>query len=209
MDKIFEREFENLRDLVKNPDCVMSKIAEEYERIIPMLVKAEDMSEEELVRRARQIKPLVRVNSELRSLDAGEDDESSVLVYVKPSNVHQSYLYSFRPEEDIVCNDDGKPMIVEGLEEVARFICYHRYGGYHMFLRPGVDEVLQQIPEDISIDEISAFEIKFASDKVREIYSVAVDRHVSTVILYGIACGLPEVIKKQSVIVGHKVYPYE
>ena len=209
MDKIFEREFENLRDLVKNPDRVMSKIAEEYERIIPMLVKAEDMSEEELVRRARQIKPLVRVNSELRSLDAGEDDESSVLVYVKPSNVHQSYLYSFRPEEDIVCNDDGKPMIVEGLEEVARFICYHRYGGYHMFLRPGVDEVLQQIPEDISIDEISAFEIKFASDKVREIYSVAVDRHVSTVILYGIACGLPEVIKKQSVIVGHKVYPYE
>ena len=209
MDKIFEREFENLRDLVKNPDCVMSKIAEEYERIIPMLVKAEDMSEEELVRRARQIKPLVRVNSELRSLDAGEDDESSVLVYVKPSNVHQSYLYSFRPEEDIVCNDDGKPMIVEGLEEVARFICYHRYGGYHMFLRPGVDEVLQQIPEDISIDEISAFEIKFASDKVREIYSVAVDRHVSTVILYGIACGLPEVIKKQPVIVGHKVYPYE
>ncbi|MBE6453560.1 MAG: hypothetical protein E7017_01570 [Alphaproteobacteria bacterium] len=209
MDKIFEREFENLRDLVKNPDRVMSKIAEEYERIIPMLVKAEDMSEEELVRRARQIKPLVRVNSELRSLDAGEDDESSVLVYVKPSNVHQSYLYSFRPEEDIVCNDDGKPMIVEGLEEVARFICYHRYGGYHMFLRPGVDEVLQQIPEDISIDEISAFEIKFASDKVREIYSVAVDRHVSTVILYGIACGLPEVIKKQPVIVGHKVYPYE
>ena len=209
MDKIFEREFENLRDLVRNPDRVMSKIAEEYERIIPMLVKAEDMSEEELVRRARQIKPLVRVNSELRSLDAGEDDESSVLVYVKPSNVHQSYLYSFRPEEDIVCNDDGKPMIVEGLEEVARFICYHRYGGYHMFLRPGVDEVLQQIPEDISIDEISAFEIKFASDKVREIYSVAVDRHVSTVILYGIACGLPEVIKKQPVIVGHKVYPYE
>ena len=209
MDKIFEREFENLRDLVKNPDRVMSKIAEEYERIIPMLVKAEDMSEEELVRRARQIKPLVRVNSELRSLDAGEDDESSVLVYVKPSNVHQSYLYSFRPEEDIVCNDDGKPMIVEGLEEVARFICYHRYGGYHMFLRPGVDEVLQQIPEDISIDEISAFEIKFASDKVCEIYSVAVDRHVSTVILYGIACGLPEVIKKQPVIVGHKVYPYE
>lgn len=209
MDKIFEREFENLRDLVKNPDRVMSKIAEEYERIIPMLVKAEDMSEEELVRRARQIKPLVRVNSELRSLDAGEDDESSVLVYVKPSNVHQSYLYSFRSEEDIVCNDDGKPMIVEGLEEVARFICYHRYGGYHMFLRPGVDEVLQQIPEDISIDEISAFEIKFASDKVREIYSVAVDRHVSTVILYGIACGLPEVIKKQPVIVGHKVYPYE
>ena len=163
MDKIFEREFENLRDLVKNPDRVMSKIAEEYERIIPMLVKAEDMSEEELVRRARQIKPLVRVNSELRSLDAGEDDESSVLVYVKPSNVHQSYLYSFRPEEDIVCNDDGMPMIVEGLEEVARFICYHRYGGYHMFLRPGVDEVLQQIPEDISIDEISAFEIKFIS----------------------------------------------
>ena len=100
-------------------------------------------------------------------------------------------------------------MIVEGLEEVARFICYHRYGGYHMFLRPGVDEVLQQIPEDVSIDEISAFEIKFASDKVREIYSVAVDRHVSTVILYGIACGLPEVIKKQPVIVGHKVYPYE
>ena len=77
MDKIFEREFENLRDLVNNSNRVMSKIAEEYERIIPMLVKAEDMSEEELVRRARQIKPLVRVDSELRKLDAGEDDENS------------------------------------------------------------------------------------------------------------------------------------
>ncbi len=209
MDKIFEREFENLRDLVKKPGRVMSRITEEYERIVPMLIKADEMSEEELVRRAKKIKPLVRVDEEGRLLEAGEDDKGAMLVYVKPSNIHQSYLYSFSPEEDVVCDDDGEQIMVEGLKEVARFICYHRYGGYYMFLRLGVDEVLQQIPEDINIDEISAFEIKFASDQLKEIYNTAVDRHVSTVILYGIAGGLPEVVKKQSVIVGHKTYPYE
>ncbi len=209
MDKIFEREFENLRDLVKNPNRVMSKIAEEYERIIPMLIAAEEMPDEELIRRAKQIKPLVRVDKKGRKLDAGENDENSVLVYVKPTDINQSYLFSFSPKKHIVYDDKQKPLKVEGLEEVARFICYHRYGGHYMFLRPGVDEVLQQLPADVDINEISAFEIKFASDQVREIYNVAVDRHVSTVILYKIATGLPEEVKTQPVIISGKTYSYE
>lgn len=207
MNKVFEREFENLRDLIHNPNCVMSKITEEYERIIPMLIRAEEMPDNELISLAQKIKPLVRVDQSGRKLEAGEDDKNSTLVYMKPVNLRQSYLFSFSPEKHIVCDKNDKPIKVEGLKEVGRFICYHRYGGHFMFLRPGVDEVLQQLPKDINIDEISAFEIKFSSSLVSEIYNVAVDRHVSTVILYNIAGGLPQEVKDQSVILGRTVYP--
>lgn len=209
MDKIFEREFENLRDLIKNPTRAMRKIDAEHHRIISMLIEAEAMPEEELVRRAKQIKPLVRVDDEGRKLDPGENEEYSMLVYVKPTDINQSYLFSFMSKEHIVRDKKRKPLKAENLEEVARFICYHRYGGYYMFLRPGVDEVLQQLPKDVDINEISAFEIKFASDDLREIYNSTVDRHVSTVVLYKVAGGLPEEVRTQPVIVSGKTYSYE
>ena len=46
MDKIFEREFENLRDLIKNPTRAMSKIKADHLRIISMLIEAEAMPED-------------------------------------------------------------------------------------------------------------------------------------------------------------------
>ena len=209
MDKIFEREFENLRDLIKNPTRAMSKIKADHHRIISMLIEAEAMPEDELVRRAKQIKPLVRVDDKERKLDPGENEEYSMLVYVEPTDINQSYLFSFDPKKHIVRDKKRKPLKAEKLEEVARFICYHRYGGHCMFLRPGVDEVLQQFPKDVDINEISAFEIKFASDDIREIYNSTVDRHVSTVVLYKVAGGLPEEVRTQSVIVSGKTYSCE
>ena len=208
MEKTFEQQLENLHDFTHNHIELMIKISKDSKRILQMLSVSEDMSEEELVSRARKIKPLVRIGKSGKKLAPGEVDENSKLVYVKPNNLYGSYLFAFEPDW-IVRDENQKIIEAIGLKEVGRFICYHRYGGYCMFLRPGVDEVLQQLPEDVDIEQISAFEIVFNSDAMHDIYNNVIDRHVSMVSLYGIDGGLPEKVKKQVVVIEDKVYPYK
>ena len=91
------------------------------------------------------------------------------------------------------------PVQLEDLEEVARFTCYHRYGGYYGFFRPGVDEVLSQIPPGVDLDQVSAFEIHVDSLSSGEVFDAILNRHVTTVILYKITHGLPRRIARQKV----------
>lgn len=208
MDKIFERNYENLKEMIHNPAAFQRKVAQERNRIVSKLIKSEKISIEELIARARKIKPLIRVanNRKVFQMNDVLNAKESRLYFVKPVDVRQSYFFNFDIKRSIETTEDGNLLEAKKVKEVGRFICYHEYGGYYAFLRPGVDEVLQQLPEDIDIDKISAFEIVFASSDLREIFNYEVDRHVSTVILYELEGGLPEEMKRQSVIVSGVSY---
>ena len=211
MDKCFECGFENLKEMIQNPVAFHKKVAEEYERIVPMLIASEEMSTYELVRRAKKIKPLIRLSGKCKIFQHDElvDAKDSRLFFVKPTDVRQSYFFNFDIKTSLECGEKGVPLEAKGLKEVGRFICYHRYGGYYGCLRPGVDEVLQQLPEEFDIEKISAFELVFASSDFRDVYNSYVDRHVSTVILYELEDGLPEKVKDQHVFVGGVSYPFD
>jgi len=211
MNKAFERELENLKEIIQNPVAFHKKVAEERERIIPMLIKAEEMSDCELIKRAKRIKPLIRLaeNCKIFQYDELVNAKDSRLYFVKPTDVYQSYFFNFDTRTSLECDEKGVPLEAKGLKEIGRFICYHRYGGYFGCLRPGVDEVLQQLPEEFDIEKISAFELVFASSDVRDVYYSSVDRHVSTVILYEQEGGLPEKVKEQHVIVHGVSYPFD
>lgn len=75
-----------------------------------------------------------------------------------------------------------------------------------MFLRPGVDEVLQQLPAELDDGGDAVFEVRFASLRPEDVFNAAIDRHVSEVIVYRPVNGLPEEVKRQPVIVSDKTY---
>lgn len=208
MDKIFERNYENLKEMLHNPIAFHRKVVQERNRIVSKLMKSEQMSTDDLIARARKIKPLIRIANNRKVFQMREllDAKKSRLYFVKPEDVHQSYFFNFDIKSSIETTEKGALLEAKGVKEVGRFICYHQYGGYYGCLRPGVDEVLQQLPEDIDIEKVSAFEIVFASSDFRDIYNYDVDRHVSTVILYELKGGLPEEMKRQPVIVSGVSY---
>ena len=202
--KNFEIDHGMLQLIAQNPSAFMKAVFLDSVRIEAMLKCSEEMPEDKLLEMARRIKPLVRM-VDGRKLHVGEKISNSYLVYTQPFDVRDSYYYNFQPKH-AVCGKDGKPMKVEGLKEVGRFICYHRYGGYWLFVRPGVDEVLQQLPVEFADRQIDAFEIEFSSDACHDIWNAKIDRHISTVILYALENGLPEEVKNQSVIINEKSY---
>lgn len=167
------------------------------------LIECESMPVAQLIERAFRIKPIIRLQE---SLDndyvpvIGNFCNDDKLYFLRPHDLRQSYLYDFNPR--MLSRSHGKPLPVDTakLTKINEFTCYHRYGGYPAFLRPGVNEVLTQIPELIDIDSVNLFELKFESDQVYDVYDSVIDRHVSTVILYSYEGGLPSVIKNQDVI---------
>lgn len=173
------------------------------------ILEAEQMPEDELVRRAKAIKPLVRLDENGVRRHEGDFEESDRLVFVKPCDIRESYLYIFRPTDIVtVCSEvaGSDPLEVPEVEVVTSFICYHNYGGYYGFFRPGVDEVLSQIPSSVDLSQVQGFEIKVDSLSISDIYDNILDRHVTTVILYKMKGGLPEEIASQKVICRHKEY---
>ena len=58
-----------------------------------------------------------------------------------------------------------------------------------MFLRPGVDEVLQQLPAELDDGGDAVFEVRFASLRPEDVFNAAIDRHVSEVIVYRLSSG--------------------
>ncbi len=202
--KNFETNPEMLQLLAQKPSAFMKVLFHNRERVKTLLKRSEQMSEDELLGYARRIKPLVRM-TDGRKLGVGEECPNSYLVYTTPFDIHDSYYFNFEPEH-AVCDDAGDILPVEGLEEIGRFICYHRYGGYWLFVRPGVDEVLQQLPAEFADKRIDAFELKFSHSFYDKVWSSVLDRHVSTVILYALEAGLPEMVKNQDVIIGQKTY---
>ncbi len=160
---------------------------------------AEQMSETELIKRAKMIKPLIRLDKTNQRYVAGDFQPGDKFVFTLPCDIRQSYLYNYAKKRIV-------PENVPELQEVTSFTCYHRYGGYFGFFRPGVNEVLSQIPEDINLDEIQAFEIKIASLNPDSLYDDVLDRHVTTVILYKMKDGLPKSMANQKVICDGKEY---
>lgn len=207
MKQNFERKLENLKELLLNPQNVQRKVYEERNRIIPMLVESEKMTVDVLLERAWRIKPLMRIcKAEKRKADPEDNDKVTYLVFTKPVDLRQSYYYGYSYRESTVFADDGRPLPTGKLQEAGRFICYHRYGGYWMFLRPGVDEVLQQLPAELDDGGDAVFEVRFASLRPEDVFNAAIDRHVSEVIVYRPVNGLPEEVKRQPVIVSDKTY---
>lgn len=180
-----------------------------YVALYRHILEAQQLSKEEFIRRARRIKPLVRLHADGKRYDCGEFAEDDKLVFIRPCDIRQSYLYNFSEANIVtVSAPDGEEVPVEAkdLEEITTFTCYHRYGGYHGFFRPGADEVLSQIPPSVILSKVDAFEIKVASLNVYDIYDSKLDRHVTTVILYRLKNGLPDVVRTQKVICNGKEY---
>ena len=126
------------------------------------------------------------------------------LVFVKPTDIRESYYYTFCIQDIVLTEDGSEPLPVPDLDEIASFTCYHRYGGYYGIFRPGVDEVLAQIPSDVDITQVHGFEIQVLDPC--NMYDGVLDRHVSKVILYKMTPGLPQSMLNQKVICTSKNY---
>lgn len=181
-----------------------------YVALYRRLLEAEQLPESELIKRAKTIKPLVRLDENGNRRETGGAEAGDKLVFIRPEDIRQSYLYDFN-EDSIVTEErrDDEVVPLEAQElvyEITSFTCYHHYGGYYGFFRPGVDEVLSQIPPSVNLEEVHAFEIRVDSLNVADVYDGVLDRHVTTVILYGMNEGLPAAIAKQEVICDEKVY---
>ncbi len=179
-----------------------------YATLYRHIVEADQMPIDELTRRAVKIKPLVRLDRNGDKRSYGDFKPDDKLVFVKPCDIRQSYLYNFKPENIVTINTGTTdvPLEVPELEVITSFTCYHRYGGYYVFFRPGTDEVLSQIPPSVDLDRVKAFEITVDSLNLHDIYDRILDRHVSTVILYGMKGGLPDMMVNQKVICDAEEY---
>lgn len=189
-------------------DGVITKL--NYITLYRHILEAEQKPKDEIIALAKRIKPLVRLDKCGIRRSCGEFADDDQLVFINPSDIKQSYLYSFSETDVVTVKGDedveDAPFSVPKLREITSFTCYHKYGGYYGFFRPGVDEVLAQIPPSVDIEQISAFELKVKSFDFNDIYDPVLDRHVTTVILYAMEGGLPETIKNQSVIYEGETY---
>ena len=133
------------------------------------------LSDEEMMKRYKQIKPVITVDGKLHYFREYTLEELS------------NMSYFFNRHEDVreeVGEDELE--VLEGRD----FVCLHSYGYYGHF-KPSVGEVLSQISEyDLPI--IKAFEIiespQTSADFHKDSFtSIAFDNgyHVSTVRLYG------------------------
>ncbi len=145
---------------------------------------------------AQQIKPLMRVPAELAD-KCGVPE--GTLVFVHPVNVKKSFYNNFDAKSIVRDEKDGKSLPVIGLEEVGSFICYHRCWSFNF--EATVAEVLSQIPLSVRLQDVDAFEIRFASKGVYDgtVYDPVAGCHFSTVILYHLDGGLPKEISDQPV----------
>ena len=172
-----------------------------YLTIMRKIWESELMPEATLISLAKRVKPLIRLDKSMNSKCVASKKQS-FLVWTAPEDLTQSFFFNFDKETSIVRNDDGSPLEVEGLEKVDEFPCYHRYGGWYGFLRPGVDEVIQQMPDYLWKDNQNeyAFELVFPSTDIFDVYDNVLDRHVSSVIVYKVTKGFPEKVRNQIVI---------
>ena len=133
------------------------------------------ISDEEMMKRYKQIKPVITVNGKLHYFREYTLEELS------------NMSYFFNRHEDVreeVGEDELE--VLEGRD----FVCLHSYGYYGLF-KPSVGEVLSQIKE-YDLPFIKAFEIiespQTSADFHKDSFtSIAFDNgyHVSTVRLYG------------------------
>ena len=179
-----------------------------YLEIERKILESKQLSDKQLLARAKKIKPLIRLR-----YDSDEEykakycsfDEADILCFCTPTDIRRrSYIFDFTPKK--IVKFAGKPMAVPKANNIGEFTCYHDTGTFYGDLMPSVDEVLEQIPQEFDWLQIDAFELEFASDKFLEVYDCVLDRHVSTVHLYRFENGLPAKLKGQTVIFEGKRY---
>ncbi len=204
---LIEDELHSFEEGLKQMICGIK--LKNYLALYRHILEAEQMPEDELVRRAKAIKPLVRLDKDGNRRHEGDFEESDRLVFVKPCDIRESYLYIFKPRDIVTINPEARgsvPLEVPEVEVVTSFICYHNSSGYYQFFCPSVDEVLSQIPPSVDLSQVHGFEIKVDSLNLWDTFDNVLDRHVTTVILYKMKGGLPEEIASQKVICRHKEY---
>ncbi len=132
------------------------------------------ISDEEMMKRYAQVKPVITKDGKLYSLRQFSPEEINGISYI------------WKLDEDIREEiPDGTLEVLEGRD----FVCLHKYGYYGLF-KPSIGEVLAQIKE-YDLPFVSAFEIieepETAEDFHKDSFtSIAFDNgyHVSTVRLY-------------------------
>ena len=175
---------------------------ETYLSLKKMLLLAEKIPTAILIQRAKRIKPLVRIRHNAvqhceKVFDIDEDTD--LLVFTTLYNIGESYLYNFKDEKHIV-KHIRRPLIPQNLQKVGEFTCYHRFENPQNDFSPLAEEVLRQLPKDIDMDKIDAFELRFDSDDPDDLYDMLLNRYESTVVLYSLPNGLPTQIKQQPVV---------
>ena len=192
-----ERELNELRERL-NIDFSYDVMALNYVCLKRHILEAESLSKKEIMRRAKTIKPLVRLEEDYPGIRAKREQ----LVWIKPYPLTKSYLYCRKKQ---IILKEGKPLPVKVVKKIAEFTTYHKCK-LPGSLIPSASEVLAQIPSSVDMDKVNAFEIIYPLYSVheylcaKEFYDSILDRHVLTTILYQIEGGLPEKLKNQEVI---------
>ena len=144
---------------------------------------------QEILRLARQIKPVVKAKK------PGKHFSEGGLFYILPVDIYQK---GFRKNEECLCKANG-------VYKLAKIDTLHILDNGNQF-RPSIEEVLQQIPEEY-LDKTVAFsittkqEIEVAGVEKEECFMKA------QTTLYGLEEGrqLPFCVEKQYVIMGDNV----
>ena len=180
-----------------------------YEDLQKSLLEAEEKPEDEIIRLAKKIKPLVRLQeSSIKGyyVNYAKPSKEDILVFTRSTDIDSSFLFNFHGIEQAV-HHNRKLLKVDGLRKVGEFNCYHHTKhGMFLWFQPCVLEVLQQLPKKYENVPIDAFEIRVENTNVSNIYDSYLDCHVSTVVLYTLKKGLPLQLRHQPVRIGHVKY---
>ena len=210
--KKIEKELESFKYSSKMRALPMSKQLM-YAGIMRHLLESEQLPVTEIVRRARFIKPLVRLQNE----NNGKD----VLVWIKLCDVTASFYHNF-VREDIVRQKGTREFLSTGkLEKVAEFTCYSRCNS-GLLVQPSAVDVLQQLPSGLNLkgSKQYAFELicelpksqalseapKQGSFYLPESYDEVLNCFVIKVVLYEAIKGLPRQIANTPVVYANKTY---
>ena len=196
-----EKELETFRKVLRNYGLSQTE-EDDYIELKKALLQADAMTKTELLRRAKRIKPVVRVRcDEFCHYEKIFDFEVSkdFLVFTTLCNISESYLLEFEGVGQIVTHF-RRPLRATNLKKIGEFACYHHFHQDPDELCPCAEEVLRQIPAEFDLTAINAFEIVFDSQDPDILYDTLLDRYESLVILYSLDGGLPQQIKGQPII---------
>ena len=203
------------------PSHLLPELRVKYVALKQKLLEAEALPDTELIKLAKRIKPLIRLrktkyydaaqyhlfnkaNGKLEVWAKAEEEfeKNDLLVWTNPVCLKESFYYALK-EDFVVEEAPGVPLPVLEPEKVTEFTCYLRYSGYYGILRPRVEDVLQQFPQNLIAKETEeyAFELYLPSLNFRDVYDALLDRHKATVIIYRLKNGLPKPVKDQRVII--------
>ncbi len=146
------------------------KRCEEAIGILTKLEEQEKMPQEEILRLAKKIRPLVRVG---KTTSVFQNQIKPLFWAEAPHIATKSFTF----------NSGRGIKIATGIHEIARITTYHRYGGFRVFLRPSVDEAIIQCPKEL-LDKVVGFEFQTDTLKASAVYDRFLDRHVLRTVYY-------------------------